>query len=233
MFGKLMMGAAGACLAAGAVMLAPPEAQSATVAVAQSAAVPMAAVATPALTTVVPALVAVAAPATDEASRVRAVAERELDRLGQAIPKHDRVAIVDYSRPSAEPRLFLVDMASGEVTAYRVTHGKGSDPTHTGRLVGFSGVDGSEATSRGAYRSAELYTGQHGRSMRLDGLDADNRSARQRAIVVHAAAYAEPSMVRARGMLGRSQGCFAVSSGDLAPVLDFLGQGRLLFADRL
>ena len=227
MIGKVVLGAVGACLTMGAVTLAAPVARSAPAPV--PAPVPLVTTAT---VTPAPAITPVFL-AEREEDRVRAVARRELDRLGSAIPKQDRVAVVDFSRPSAEPRLFLVDMESGHVAAYRVSHGKGSDPTHSGQLQRFSGLDGSEATSRGAYRTAELYSGQHGRSMRLDGLDDDNRSARARAIVVHAAAYAEPSMIRARGMLGRSQGCFAVASADLTPVLDFLGQGRLLFADRL
>lgn len=165
--------------------------------------------------------------------RLLTVARRELDRLGSQIGRRDRVGLVDFSRPSNEPRLFLVDLERNIVAAYRVTHGKGSDPAHTGRLQSFSSRDGSEATSRGAFRTAELYVGQHGRSMRLDGLDPDNATARTRAIVVHAAAYAEPSVVVAQGRMGRSQGCFALASADLGPVIDFLGQGRLLFADRL
>ncbi len=172
-------------------------------------------------------------PSDARAARLMAIARRELDRLGSAIAHRDRVAIVDYSRPSNEPRLFLVSMDAGTVRALRVTHGKGSDPLHTGTVQQFSSVDGSEATSRGAYRTGERYTGQHGRSMRLDGLDSDNRTARARAIVVHAAAYAEPSVVRTHGQMGRSQGCFALASADLPAVLDFLGEGRLLFADRI
>ena len=174
-----------------------------------------------------------AALADPQTERLLTIARRELDRLGSQIARRDRVGIVDFSKPSSEPRLFLVDLERDTVAAYRVTHGKGSDPFHTGRLQTFSALDGSEATSRGAFRTAELYVGQHGRSMRLDGLDPDNSTARARAIVLHAAAYAEPSMVAARGKLGRSQGCFAVASADLTPVIDFLGQGRLLFADRL
>lgn len=168
-----------------------------------------------------------------ETERLLAIARDELDRLGPQIAKRDRVGIVDFSRPSGEPRLFLVDLQRNTVAAYRVTHGKGSDPAHTGRLQSFSSTNGSEATSRGAFLTAEAYVGQHGRAMRLDGLDPDNRTARARAIVVHSAAYAEPTVVAAQGRMGRSQGCFAVSSADLTPVMDFLGQGRLLFADRL
>ena len=217
-------GLAGLGLGVAALALGAPDAESRPA--------PRVAMAVPA--TILPAAITKAQPPADSrAARLKVIARRELDRLGSAIARRDRVAIVDFSRPSSEPRLFLIDMASDTVTAYRVSHGRGSDPAHTGQLQRFSGLDGSEATSRGAYRTAELYTGQHGRSMRLDGLDTDNSSARARAIVVHAAAYAEPSMVRAHGRLGRSQGCFALASADLVPVIDFLGQGRLLFADRL
>ncbi len=220
-------GLAGLGMAMAAMALGAPDAVSRPV--------PVAATAAPAtiLPASAPTVLKAKPPADSQAARLKAIADRELDRLGAAIPNRDRVAIVDFSRPSSEPRLFLVDLATDTVTAYRVSHGRGSDPAHTGRLQRFSGVDGSEATSRGAYRTAELYTGQHGRSLRLDGLDPDNRSARERAIVVHAAAYAEPAVVRVQGRLGRSQGCFALASADLAPVIDFLGQGRLLFADRL
>ena len=185
--------------------------------------------AAPAALTATPA----ANPGDPQAARLMAVAQRELDRLGPAIAHRDRVAIVDFSRPSSEPRLFLVSMDTGTVRAFRVSHGRGSDPQQTGLVQRFSSVDGSEASSRGAYRTAELYTGQHGRSMRLDGLDSDNHTARARAIVVHSASYAEPGVVRAQGVLGRSQGCFALASGDLPEVLAFLGEGRLLFADRI
>ena len=217
----------GAGLALAALSLGAPEARSS-----RPADPPVSLLPAPAATVPLP-VVPVAEPSDPQAARVLAVARRELDRLGGAIAHRDRVAIVDYSRPSDEPRLFLVSMDTGEVHALRVTHGKGSDPLHTGRLQSFSSADGSEATSRGAYRTAELYTGQHGRSMRLDGLDPDNRTARARAIVIHAAGYAEPSVVRSQGQMGRSQGCFALSSGDLPTVLAFLGEGRLLFADRI
>jgi L,D-peptidoglycan transpeptidase YkuD (ErfK/YbiS/YcfS/YnhG family) len=39
-------------------------------------------------------------------------------------------------------------------------------------------------------------------------------------------------MVRDHGKLGRSEGCFAVSDADLAPVLAWLKPGTLLFAGK-
>ena len=66
--------------------------------------------------------------------------------------------------------------------------------------------------------------------MRLTGMDAENCNAESRAIVVHAARYVTPEIATKTGMLGRSQGCFAVSNASLEPVLDQLGMGRLLYA---
>jgi hypothetical protein len=40
-------------------------------------------------------------------------------------------------------------------------------------------------------------------------------------------------MVRDHGKLGRSEGCFAVEEGQLPEVLARLGEGRLIYADRI
>jgi len=82
-------------------------------------------------------------------------------------------------------------------------------------------------------RWGPYYVGAHGRSMRLVGLDSTNCNAEPRGIVVHAAWYVGPEMVQAHGMLGRSEGCFAVSPADLPTMLTRLGPGRLLVATRL
>ncbi|MGH2322743.1 murein L,D-transpeptidase catalytic domain-containing protein, partial [Enterococcus faecalis] len=87
-------------------------------------------------------------------------------------------------------------------------HGSGSDPSHTGFLKRFSNDPGSNASSEGAFLTADYYVGKHGRSQRLIGLDATNDNALSRAIVVHSAWYANPDMIRSHGMLGRSQCCF-------------------------
>ena len=94
----------------------------------------------------------------------------------------------------------------------------------------FSNEPGSLASSSGAYATGAEYTGKHGRSMRLSGLDPENGNAESRAIVVHAAAYVGPEIVARTGKLGRSLGCFAVSQASLAAVLEGLGAGRLIYA---
>ena len=144
----------------------------------------------------------------------------------------DRLAIVDFAAGSAQPRFHLVDREAGSVSTLHVTHGSGSDPGHSGFLRRFSNQPGSNATSEGAFVTRNAYYGQHGLSQRLDGLDPTNDKAMDRAIVVHAAWYAEPDVLARTGKLGRSQGCFAFSPADLARVMDFLGEGRLIYSGR-
>lgn len=161
------------------------------------------------------------------------IAKRELQKHGAAIQHHDRVAIADYTLPSRDPRFFFVDLHQGSVTSHLVTHGRGSDPDHVGWLKYFSNVDGSLASSRGAYSTGEQYIGSNGLSLRLKGLERDNFNAEPRAIVVHGAWYANPKVIAEQGKLGRSEGCFAFPEAELGLVLERLGTGRLIFSDRL
>ncbi|HEU4960074.1 MAG TPA: murein L,D-transpeptidase catalytic domain family protein [Sphingomonas sp.] len=144
----------------------------------------------------------------------------------------DVVGLADFSPASRAARLHLVDLKRRKVTSYLVAHGRGSDPAHTGYLHRFSNDPGSNCTSEGAYRTGDYYTGAHGRSMRLKGLEATNSNAESRAIVVHGAWYVSDEMVREHGMLGRSEGCLAVAEADLPAVLDALGPGRLIVAGK-
>ena len=105
--------------------------------------------------------------------------------------------------------------------------------SHTGWLSRWSNEEGSNASSPGAYATGDFYVGKHGQSMRLDGLDATNSAAAPRAIVVHAARYVSPAIVQVAGKIGRSQGCFALSKADLQPVLAQLGNGRMIYADKV
>jgi hypothetical protein len=162
-----------------------------------------------------------------------AAAKAGLERAGSNLAHRDLVAVADFAQPSRVPRLHLVDLAGGKVATVLVAHGRGSDPEHTGWLRSFSNQPGSAATSQGHYVTSGYYFGHHGRSMRLQGLDATNSNAEERAIVVHSAWYVAPDVAREHGMLGRSEGCFAVSQSDLSRVLDRLGPGRLLVATKL
>lgn len=156
-----------------------------------------------------------------------------LERHRESIRLRDAIGIADFSAPSRLPRFHILDVASGAARSFLVAHGRGSDPAHRGWVERFSNQPGSLASSQGAYATGELYDGQHGRSRRLAGLDPGNDNAAARAIVIHGAWYVGEDMVRQHGKLGRSEGCFAFAKGDLDIVLDRLGPGRLLYADKL
>ena len=149
------------------------------------------------------------------------------------IRSRDFIGVVDFSKSSADGRFHVVHLPSGQVETFRVAHGSGSDPRHSGFLDYFSNRPGSEATSNGAYTTGEYYHGKYGLSMKVHGLDWSNSNAESRAIVIHNAWYAEPEMVDVHGKLGRSQGCFAFSRADQYKVMSRLAGGRMIYADKL
>lgn len=156
-----------------------------------------------------------------------------LQRHGSQIAQRDRIGLVDFDLPSAQPRFHVVDLTSWQSKSLLVAHGRGSDPEHTGYLSMFSNEDGSFASSRGTYLTEDIYVGQHGQSRRMKGLDPTNSNVEPRSIVIHAAWYVGSDMVAQHGKLGRSEGCFALSSGDLAYALNVLGSGRMIYADKV
>ena len=149
------------------------------------------------------------------------------------IAARDTIGIADFSKPSSEPRFHLVDLASGQVESHRVAHGRGSDPAHSGYLERFSNDFGSYATSNGTYTTTDYYDGKYGLSMKVRGLDWSNNNAEARAIVIHNAWYAEDDMIPMHGMLGRSEGCFAMSRKSQFDVMRKLAGGRMIFAEKL
>jgi hypothetical protein len=155
-----------------------------------------------------------------------------LERHQGSINYRDFIGVADFSLPSRVRRFHVVNLADGSVRSHLVAHGRGSDPSHTGWLERFSNEPRSNATSAGAYKTGSLYMGTHGRSMRLEGLDPTNSNALSRAIVVHAAWYVNEQVIGPTGMLGRSQGCFAVADSCLPEITAQLGPGRLIYAGK-
>ena len=138
------------------------------------------------------------------------------------------MAIVDYTKPSSTPRLFIVNLKTGDVEAHLTTHGKGSDPRNTGLAQRFSNAENSDESSLGFYHTAEVYEGKHGTSLRLDGLSATNSNARARGIVIHAAWYVKEDQDHA----GHSEGCIAVDEKERDAVIDKLKDGALIYGWR-
>ena len=184
---------------------------------------------TPLLPQVVP-----AAPVQSAMPPLLQKAMASLNSHGAYIARRDRIALVDFSLPSREPRFQLVNLESGRVErTLLVAHGKGSDLSNSGYVQQFSNAPGSDCSSQGAYCTANRYYGKHGASQRLIGLDATNNAALERAIVIHAASYVDPDVANARGRIGRSWGCFALNDAEVRPTMDWLGEGRMIYADKL
>ena len=144
-------------------------------------------------------------------------------------PRASRLAVIDYSRPSTERRLWVFDLKSNKLMYDEyVAHGQGTGDNFAKR---FSNQDGTHATSLGLFTTAETYTGGNGYSLRLDGLDKGfNDNARSRAIVMHGAPYVNPALAKTQGRLGRSWGCPALRPEVAKEVIDNLKQGQMLFA---
>ena len=151
--------------------------------------------------------------------------------LGQGeVAAASRLAVIDYSRPSTETRLWVFDLAKAPklLFAELVAHGRGSGADLASE---FSNLEGSHQSSLGLFRTGEPYVGHNGYSLRLDGLEPGfNDQARARAIVMHGAPYVDAEAARKQGRLGRSFGCPAVRKAIARPLIDTLRDGQLLFA---
>lgn len=139
------------------------------------------------------------------------------------------LTIIDYSKPSTEPRLWVFDMASGAVLFRElVAHGRN---TGDNMARHFSDVVNSRQSSLGLFRTEGTYVGSNGYSLRLDGLEPGfNARARERAIVMHGAAYVDDAFAEANGRLGRSWGCPALRSAIAARVIDTIRGGGVIFS---
>ncbi|MBO9717072.1 MAG: murein L,D-transpeptidase catalytic domain family protein [Pseudoxanthomonas sp.] len=140
-----------------------------------------------------------------------------------------RLGVIDYSRPSTEPRLWVFDLARHKLLFEEwVAHGRNSGENLTTR---FSNRDGSYMTSLGGFTAQETYMGGNGYSLRLRGLEPGfNDHARDRAIVIHGAPYVNPSAAKLQGRLGRSLGCPAVRPVVARQLIDSIRGGTFVFA---
>lgn len=136
------------------------------------------------------------------------------------------IGVVDFAAHSSRDRFWILDLVDGTSHALHVAHGTGSDPDNDGYATRFSNVPNSRASSLGFYLTGALYTGKHGRSMRLHGLSSTNSKALSRAVVLHDSDYVREGSYKA----GRSFGCLAVANTEIANVLASLRGGALIYA---
>jgi hypothetical protein len=155
-----------------------------------------------------------------------------------ALAAHDRaarrgltsrplLAVIDYSLPSTERRLWVVNLETGEVLAHEyVAHAVASGGVWA---TAFSNRDGSRQSSLGTFLTAGRYIGVRGLSLRLHGLEPGiNDRAWVRGIVLHGTPNVTPERAR-RGALGRTDGCPAVSVEAARRLIPLLEDGAVLF----
>lgn len=130
----------------------------------------------------------------------------------KGIIQKDILTVIDFSMSSAKKRLWVIDLSTNTILYNTVvSHGMNSGGEFANS---FSNSPSSNKSSLGFYATGETYNGKHGLSLKLDGLEKGiNDHARERAVVMHGASYANPSILKSQGFLGRSQGCPAIPEG--------------------
>ena len=189
-------------------------------------------------------LVAVLAPVSAHADDAGAGTLPRRELLDDALAAYHRVeqaglvrthllTIIDYSLPASERRLWVIDADRLRVLFHElVAHGRGSatdgDPE---RAVWFGNDPSSRRSSLGTFLTGETYTGSHGHSLELVGLDPGvNDHAIERRIVIHPAAYVTMAHRARWGQIGRSWGCPALDPAVASAVIDTIQDGSVVYA---
>ena len=151
-----------------------------------------------------------------------------LNAQDKGIANKEMLTIIDYSKPSAERRLWVIDLKNAKVLFNTwVSHGKNSGKLNP---TSFSNKPGSLKSSIGVFQTAsEPYVGSFGYSLRLMGLeDGINDKALERFIVFHGAWYVNSDVIKKYGLLGRSWGCPAVSEDTVRPLINTIKDKTLV-----
>ena len=156
---------------------------------------------------------------------------RGFDRLAASgrISRDSILTIVDFSKPSLDRRMYVIDLKRRKLLFQTVVaHGRNSG---TAYARNFSNRPQSLQSSLGFYITRGTYQGGNGYSLLLDGCEKGfNDKARDRAIVLHGADYAEETLSNSlRGYLGRSFGCPAVPMSIHRELINTIKLGNPIF----
>ena len=151
-----------------------------------------------------------------------------LRSAGKLNANKEIITVCNFNLPSTENRLWIIDLAKKKVlfNTY-VAHGEGSGDDCS---LSFSNDANSHKSSLGFYVTGDIYDGDHGTSLYLNGLDEGyNDAAYERGIVVHGAAYVSDKFIAEKQRLGHSWGCPAVPSKLSLPIVNTIKEGTCLF----
>ncbi len=138
------------------------------------------------------------------------------------------ITIVDFSKPSSEKRMFIIDLRNCKIlfNTY-VAHGMQSGKEFANQ---FSNRPSSNKSSLGFYETLGTYVGGNGYSLRLQGMERGiNDNANMRDIVIHGADYVNESLIHSQGYIGRSWGCPAVPRRLHKSIINKIKDGTCLF----
>lgn len=143
------------------------------------------------------------------------------------VKNKDIMTLIDFSKPSTEERFYVLDMHNKKLLySTHVAHGKRSGENYA---TSFSNLPRSHKSSLGFYTTENTYKGRNGYSLILNGLEKGiNDKARERSIVIHAAAYCDSKFIDS-GRIGRSLGCPALPKDICRPIIDTIKDGTLLY----
>ncbi|MBJ2175530.1 murein L,D-transpeptidase catalytic domain family protein [Aureibaculum sp. A20] len=145
----------------------------------------------------------------------------------QQLKNSKYLTLIDMSVSANTERFYLINMETQTIEHKSVVaHGEKSGLEYAKK---FSNKVNSHQSSIGFYKTAETYSGKHGLSLRLDGLEFSNNKARERAIVIHSADYANPDFIQSNGRLGRSWGCPALPDKDYTVIINKIKEGSCVF----
>lgn len=139
------------------------------------------------------------------------------------------LTVVNFAAPSYAKRMWVINLKKKKILmAMHVAQGKNTGLVYAKH---FSNVPGSLESSPGVYTTGIEYYGEHGKSMRVHGLEQGiNNNAYNRAIVIHPAWYVKPNFIREYGYTGRSWGCFAVDPTKAEKFMKNINHSSVLFA---
>jgi hypothetical protein len=138
------------------------------------------------------------------------------------------ISVIDFGLPSTRKRMWIIDLKKKQLLEHTlVAHGKNSGENFA---VNFSNTPNSYMSSLGFYVTGKTYTGKHGLSLKLSGVDPGyNTNADSRAIVLHGAPYVNENIAKCYGRIGRSLGCPAVPVEKTSSIIEMVKNGSVLF----
>jgi hypothetical protein len=146
----------------------------------------------------------------------------------KGLVRRNILTLIDFSMSSNSKRLWVIDLTTNTILYNSlVAHGR-----NTGNefATSFSNSAQSFKSSLGFYATGEIYSGKHGKSLRLDGLEKGiNNNARDRAVVIHGAEYVSSSFIQNNKRLGRSLGCPALPMNISSEIIQTIKDKSCLF----